>query len=885
MKRIDSTLENFNAGWRFVSPDGKKSEITLPHAWNSQGWTYTPVTEFSPAGTGIYTKILRDLPENESLALKFEGASAWTKVFLNNVKIGEHLGAHAPFTVPLENLKYDGHDELRVEVTDKPSVPLLPEKPGTPFTKSPRYKLWALPLGSSMKAGGLWRDVFLVRNASSRVDDLRIESFMDELVVSATLPENTRLSLSMEHAVVRVESEGPLFRAVVRMPHPQLYCFAHPEMYLLSAVLRSGTDGKILQKIERETAFREFTIRDCEFHLNGKPYYLRGQNGFPHCDIPHDREYIRKYVSKIREQGVEISRFHTEPPTHAWLDECDRQGIMVIFETGIHGSMGCYPFDREEFLAVAKREMLDCVREYMCHPSIVMWSLGNEMIVGCERDVGLAHELFKILRDWTESLHQIDPRPVIPSSNGDGVDIERSLAGDVDSVHQYGGWYVETLGDLARYAQIVPKHDTTSQPMIVSESVAAYTNDDGRFFIAGSDVRQKKVVRQRMGRLDATAEEQQDLQAFILKEYAENLWRQRRAGSSFSGYIPFGQYTWFSNPFDKGPDGIRPKKIWTTFRRVLGPCHIQLECAHRRLFPDEKLPATLRIYHENTNLPEQARFTASVRQGNVEIFRKEYLISYHDSICEKVLLPVSVSGGNTLVMNLFHEGKSVGENVLELSFGGKTPFPENADFVLYDPARLAEVPDSKRIHSFDVLAHTVVIGPYAFDRRVKLHAEKLLKHVENGGTLVVLEQNPGTDTEDVFGLKITRKLQPYWSRWAKNLNRYADRADMNDCSHPAFDGFSRDEFERWNGDSYVAHAYLSNGSLRKGDHVLMSVCDGLSDNELMPVEYPDIASDISLIMLERPLGKGKIVFSQALAGSKSKTDPAARKLLYNLLKL
>ena len=84
----------------------------------------------------------------------------------------------------------------------------------------------------------------------------------------------------------------------------------------------------------------------------------------------------------VKAQGVEISRFHTEPPAHEWLDECDRQGIMVILEMPLHGSFGCYSYGSHEFCENALSETLNIVKEYRRHPSIVLWSMGNEAYCG-----------------------------------------------------------------------------------------------------------------------------------------------------------------------------------------------------------------------------------------------------------------------------------------------------------------------------------------------------------------------------------------------------------------------------------------------------------------------------------------------------------------------
>ena len=96
---LNSAYELFNDGWEFIAPQSEESvSVTLPHSWNSVGWTYESDTNMAPSGTGIYLKHISGKKYN-GFSLKFEGVSVYCEVFLNEMKIGENLGAHKPFEV------------------------------------------------------------------------------------------------------------------------------------------------------------------------------------------------------------------------------------------------------------------------------------------------------------------------------------------------------------------------------------------------------------------------------------------------------------------------------------------------------------------------------------------------------------------------------------------------------------------------------------------------------------------------------------------------------------------------------------------------------------------------------------------------------------------
>ena len=133
------------------------------------------------------------------------------------------------------------------------------------------------------------------------------------------------------------------------------------------------------------------------------------------------------------------------------------------------------------------------------------------------------------------------------------------------------------------------------------------------------------------------------------------------------------------------------------------------------------------------------------------------------------------------------------------------------------------------------------------------------------------------------GIGAARQTQPHWSRWAGNMVRHIDRADLNSPEHYAFTGLQEKDFSWWNGDSFVANSCLAVSRINDYDRVLMSAGNGLGDDELMPVEHPQIAPNVSTIMLEKKTGPGKIIFCQALAGTKFDEEPVAARMIMNLI--
>lgn len=903
----DSARDAFGDDWWFVAPSGDAAwidparmptnarSVQLPHAWNEQGWSYEPARVLEPRGTGWYFKVL---PASAETSVTFEGIAAASEIFLNGRKIAEHIGAHLVFDVSLKDARGDGADVLAIKVTDKPSVPLL-SCADDEFSASPRYKRWAFPMGSSLAAGGIWRDVWLYRTEERCIDVPRIENSATSIrIVAASRmphadvrlrydlfdPSGTRVAGRQANAAEWVE---------LQPDDIQLWWPLEPKVYRLEST--AMLDGRAIQTISQPVTFFEIGIRDSEFYVNHRPYFLRGQNGFPHCNVMHDAEYIRRYVSRICDQGVEISRFHTEPPSHAWLDECDRQGIMVIFEMAAHGSMGCYAFGHPAFQKAYTEELRSLVEEYRRHPSIVMWCLGNELIVDCERRLGLGNALFDILDGWVQQVRSLDSRPVIANSGGDAAELVAKTVGDVDDIHQYGGWYTETLCDLRNHEKFIRKNDCLFSPTICTESVAAYTDNAGRFFLNHKDARQEKVVRQRMGRLDAvTPERSMAMQAFILKEYAEAMWRMRRDDTTLAGYIPFGQYTWFFDPFDAGPHGLGDKPVWQTYRRVLSPVHVQLECWDRHVCAGATVIGRLILNHEDRRLPRHAECVVTIASAGTMLFRQTMSVSYHSRMCADIELdtrqfPV---GRHRLDITVHCHGRCVSENDRDIVVYPRVEVKCEKPVWVYDPLKwiAPSVGGCREILRIDkdFLADSggvLIIGPHAMDAQTQRHSALIRQWCDRGNACLVMEQLPSLYTRNMLesGIGVKRCRQPYWSRWATNMVRHADRADICRDGHAVFSQLDEEDLAWWNGDTFLAHAYFHVDGSAAACTVLSGVGQGLADDELMPVEHPACEPQYDPLMIESRCGAGRVVFSNLLMGTKLDSEPVARMLLANIL--
>ena len=100
----------------------------------------------------------------------------------------------------------------------------------------------------------------------------------------------------------------------------------------------------------------------------------------------------------------------------------------------------------------------------------------------------------------------------------------------------------------------------------------------------------------RLGEIYDLAEQSRAYQCFMLKEYAEAMWRLRNGKLICRLHSFRSVHLVFLIAFDK--DKIKPKAIWTTYKNVMSPVHIQFECFSRHVYEGESLNGNLRVFNE-----------------------------------------------------------------------------------------------------------------------------------------------------------------------------------------------------------------------------------------------------------------------------------------------
>ncbi len=404
---------NFDAGWRFYKGDAPGAERTgfddarwrklnLPHDWSIEGpysAANASATGFLPGGIGWYRKTF---PLDESLAgrgiyLAFDGVYRDSDVWIN----GHHLG-HRPY----------GYSSFEYELT--PYVAFG----ATPIVVAVRVDDTVTADSRFYTGSGIYRHVWLtvtqpvhvahwgtyvytpvagagealvsvetrVQDGSNRAAAVRVVTTIEDAAgkEAGNAASEERIAAGGEHAFAQ--------QAVVS--NPRLWSTDEPNLY--TAVTRVYADGALAD--EYRTPFGIRSIRfdpNHGFFLNGKPEKLRGvclHHDLGGLGAAFSAAALERRLKALKALGVNAVRCSHNPMAPEEYDLCDRLGLLVMDEAfdewtgGKHkwiegwnvGNAGTRGY-HEVFDEWAVRDIQDMVQRDRNHPSIVLWSIGNEI--------------------------------------------------------------------------------------------------------------------------------------------------------------------------------------------------------------------------------------------------------------------------------------------------------------------------------------------------------------------------------------------------------------------------------------------------------------------------------------------------------------------------
>ena len=436
--RIRQT-ENFCTGWRFhpgEAPDGANPGLDdspwrvldLPHDWSIEGEfnKYNPSTPGGgalPGGIGWYRKTFRvaESSEGKAIFVEFDGVYRNSQVWINGHELGTRPYGYSSFRYELTRfLKYGDQENVIAVKVDNSQQPNSRWYSGSGIYRNVRLittdKVCVDHWGTFITTSGVSETsatvaiTTKVRNGTSSDQHVTVETLLiDEA--------GNTLAKARENAVVPKKGVSEFVRDFT-VAHPSLWSVEHPNLlYARTTILRNGVPCD-----DYDTMFgiRDFRFdADRGFILNGKQTKIRGVCN--HHDLgclgaAVNRRAIERQLQIMKAMGVNAIRTSHNPPAPELLDLCDRMGFIVLDEAFDMWKKGKTTYDYASYWDEWHvRDLTDMVLRDRNHPSVFIWSIGNEVMEQYDKNdssgITIARELAAIVRN-------LDPtRPITSALN------------------------------------------------------------------------------------------------------------------------------------------------------------------------------------------------------------------------------------------------------------------------------------------------------------------------------------------------------------------------------------------------------------------------------------------------------------------------------------
>src|SRR3954462_3815653 len=455
--RVDRRDRGAGQHWERRRSTAGWTPVTVPNAWNANDRSESGFIG-APAW---YRKDFR-LPSRArglDWRLRFDSVNYRATVWLNGRLVGRHAGGVIPFPLPPAAVHRGGANRLVVGVDNRRLPTAFPPTTYT-HTNEPRGGWW--------NYGGIVREVYL-----ERVDRVAFDRVVVRPSVPCpTCPVSARLitvvrNVSSRRQRVRVRANfgglgvrmgtvtiGPGGRRTlsrrIRISGPHIWTPTTPFLYpvTFAAALGRATAARYVV----HTGLRSVRVRaDGRLLLNGLPVNLRGVA--VHDDIPGKGPALSEaergaLVRQIKETGSTRVRSHY-PLSPAFEELADRAGLLIWSEVPVYRMNTGYLF------ASTRRAAVDLVRTNVLdnenHPSVAIWSIGNEL-----KDT-VPGRVKQYIRSAARVAKGLDPsRPVGMAIEGHPFAGCRNGYGPLDvlGINDYFGWYdgqVASAADLSPY--------------------------------------------------------------------------------------------------------------------------------------------------------------------------------------------------------------------------------------------------------------------------------------------------------------------------------------------------------------------------------------------------------------------------------------------------
>ncbi|MCL2456463.1 MAG: glycoside hydrolase family 2, partial [Defluviitaleaceae bacterium] len=351
---------NFNFDWEFkIEGETEWKKISIPH-----DWLIGDVKNLYKNSVGLYRKFfeLKNFSSREKIFLRFDGVYQDCDLHVNGKKVGEWKHGYTAFEFEITEFLREEQNEILVTVRHE----------------SPNSRWYS--------GAGIFRDVTLIRKnaAHFKRDGIYVTPYKDEKNNWKAKIETEVEADEQEYEIKYFFAELPCNDGIykpIELLIPRVWDINDPVCYMLKCELL--VNGEVVDTAHTRFGFREINFTPEKFFLNGRHVPIRGV--CQHHDLgglgaAFHKDAARRQLQILREMGVNAIRTAHNPPAAAFMELCDEMGFLVMSEFTDMWLRPKTNFDYARFFDEwVERDVSAWIRRDRNCPSIIMWSVGNEI--------------------------------------------------------------------------------------------------------------------------------------------------------------------------------------------------------------------------------------------------------------------------------------------------------------------------------------------------------------------------------------------------------------------------------------------------------------------------------------------------------------------------
>ena len=413
----------FNDNWQFkMRDDVEWQNVKIPHDW----LIYKPWRLYD-TGEGWYRKEFEIIDLSLVYSVIFDGVYMDCSVFVNDKLAGEWKYGYTAFCFDISEFLQEGANEILVKVNHQ-----------APNTR------W-------YSGAGIYRNVWLNIQNQTRIYNDGVYISAKKSGDSWELRAETEIAGevdTVQHTLLDADGKTiKTFQESMILSYANVWDVETPYVYKLKTELIK--DNAVLDCEENPVGFRTVEFTPDGFFLNGRRMKMHGvclHHDLGALGAAFSKEAARRQLEIMREMGVNAIRISHNPPAREYLDLCDEMGFLVIDELF---DMWELPKNKNDYARFFPewhlKDTASWIRRDRNHPSVIMWSIGNEIYDTHKDERGL--EVAKILRD---EVHKHDPHGNARVTIGSNFMPWENAQKVADEIKLAGYNYAENLYDEHR---------------------------------------------------------------------------------------------------------------------------------------------------------------------------------------------------------------------------------------------------------------------------------------------------------------------------------------------------------------------------------------------------------------------------------------------------